>query len=71
MPKYKNEKVMWSKFKLQVLIRCKGHLEFRKKLILQGGTLLLHRIFLEFEGNTFFSSGKIIGRCERNDMLNS
>jgi hypothetical protein len=31
MPKYKNEKVMFSRFEVQGLIRRKGHLEFQEK----------------------------------------
>jgi hypothetical protein len=57
MPKYKNEKVVWTSLKVQDLVRSKGHLDFQTKYFLQGGTLrnlLLHRIFSKFEGKKKF-----------------
>jgi hypothetical protein len=61
MPKYKNGKVMCSRFKVQGLIRSKGHFDLLKKNI-QGGTLrnlLLLRIFSKSEGKKFFFKYKI------------
>jgi hypothetical protein len=75
MPKYKNEKVVYSRFKAQILIRSKGHLDLFSFKSLQGGTfinLLFHRIFSEFEGK-IFSSWKIqtIDVASRNIVLDS
>jgi hypothetical protein len=56
MPKCKNGKVAYLRFKALGLIRSKCHLDFHRKLILQEGTLrnlLLHRIFSKFEGKIF------------------
>jgi hypothetical protein len=36
------------------LIRRKGHLDFKINKILQGGTLIFHRIFLEFVDKKIF-----------------
>jgi hypothetical protein len=36
MPKYKNGKVMWSRFKAQGLIRSKGDLDFKKNMFYKG-----------------------------------
>jgi hypothetical protein len=50
MPKYKNEKVVWLRFKVQDSIRNKGHLFFPNKIISIRGTLrnlLFQRIFSE------------------------
>ena len=49
MSKFKNGKVVLSRFKAQGLI--KSHLDFHRKYFLQGGTLrnlLLHRILSKF-----------------------
>jgi hypothetical protein len=37
MPKYKNGKVMYSRFKAKILIISKGHLDFENKIKLQRG----------------------------------
>jgi hypothetical protein len=74
MPKYKNGKVVSSRFKAQGFIRSKCHLNFHRKLSLQGGTLrnlLHHRIFSKFEGKIFSSSENLNNRCEENEVLNS
>jgi hypothetical protein len=77
MSKYKNGKVMYSRFKVQGLIRSKGHLDFQEK-ILQGDTLrnlLLHSYSIEssqsLKARNFSSSGKPNDRCEGYNMLNS
>jgi hypothetical protein len=48
---------MQLRFKAQILTRSKGYLDFKKIKNLQGGilrNLLLHGIFLEFEGKKIF-----------------
>ena len=51
MLKYKNGKVVLSRFKTQGLIRSRCYFDFHRKYSLQGGTmknLLLHRMFPKF-----------------------
>jgi hypothetical protein len=63
MPKYKNEKVVWLRFKVQDLIRNKGHLDFQTEQFIHNNkgvlwNLLLHRIFSELEGKKIFFKWK-------------
>ena len=74
MPKYKNGKVVWTRFKAQGLIKSKYHLDFQKNNIYKEvpwETNYSIESSQSIKPRKYSSSKNLDSRCEGNEVLNS